>query len=221
MAAGRLGLAVSYADIRQDGRFLPGPYPTIMVKRAQHLARRRFTIAHEIAHWAVWEDHGLAGRARDEFSSEEMLCNTVAAAMLMPRDWVRSRFEEDAREPGIAVVQRLAGEAGVSLGAAVIRLRDLFDWDKTLLHWSRQRGEWIFDGEAGVYPWEEGAITPSSNVFFTLNEVRNSGAGVQRRSISLRVYREEREVPAEVLPQRGGVAVLIDAPRALGRRRFR
>jgi hypothetical protein len=214
----RLGLAVSYDEIRQDGRFLPGPYPTIIVKRAQHAARQRFTIAHELAHWAVWEDHPLAAQVRDEFSSEEMLCNTVAAALLMPRGWVWERFKKDADEPGMAVVQGLAGEAGVSLGAAVIRLRDVFAWDKTLLHWSRSRGEWVFDGEAGVYPWEEGAIVPSSNVSFVLNDVRNGGAGVQRRLLTLRVFREEREVVAELLPQRNGVAVLIDAPEALERR---
>ena len=210
--AAHLGLTIFPDDIPQDGRFVPGPQPAIIVRRGQLAGRERFTIAHELVHWAVAYGGTPAAEASDAFVSEEMLCNTVAAALLMPKEWMHDEFSDAFEDQSIETVMRVATQARVSLGAAVIRLRDLFGWNKTLLHWSRVDGEWLFDGEAGVYPWEQGAIMPSSNALFVLNDVRNSGLGIQLRALPMRIFRVEQEVAAEVLPLRRGAAVLVDTP---------
>jgi uncharacterized protein DUF955 len=215
------GVSISEAEIKQDGRFLPGPPPTILVKAGQPWARQRFTIAHELGHWAVAADGDRSASLREAFHSEEVLCNSVAAALLMPRPWILSTFPGAAEDRSLAMLQRVARAAGVSLSAAVIRLRDVFEWRKTLLHWSRVEGEWLFDGEAGVYPSEQGAIMPCSSATFTLNEVRNAGRGIQRCALPLRVFRSEEAIQAEVLPLRHGVAALIDAPGGRASRRKR
>lgn len=146
------------------------------------------------------------------YSSEEMLCNSVAGALLMPPAWIRDSFANAARDQSLGMVRDLAKAANISLGAAVIRLRDVFGWHKTLLHWSRIEGEWVFDGEAGVYPSQQGAIIPSPNVVFALNEARNNAHSIQECVLSLHIFHAERQVTAEVMPLRKGAAVLIDAP---------
>jgi hypothetical protein len=146
------------------------------------------------------------------FFSEEILCNTVAGALLMPLPWIKEAFPEAAASQRMETVRQLAKRANVSLGASVIRLRDVFAWRKTLLHWSRVESGWIFDGEAGVYPSQQGAIVPSSNVAFALNDVLNSRRDIQACVLPLRIFRAERQVAAEALPLRRGVAVLVDTP---------
>ena len=210
--ASALGLEVVAAAIKHDGQLALGSPPRILVQDGQPLARQRFTVAHELGHWAVHTGRTVEIGLDQAFHSEEMLCNAVAGALLMPLPWLRKAFPEAAHSQELQMVQELARLANVSLGAAVIRLRDAFGWRKTLLHWSRVGGEWVFDGEAGVYPREQGAIVPSSNVVFALNEVRNSSRGIQRCTLPLRIFRAERQVAAEVLPLRKGAVVLVDAP---------
>jgi uncharacterized protein DUF955 len=213
--AGHLGLEVLPCQMRQDGHLVLSSPPRIFVQDGQSMARQRFTVAHELAHWAVHvgaaADKGLDGA----FSSEEILCNTVAGALLMPLPWIKRAFPEAAAVQRMETVRKLASRADVSLGAAVIRLRDVFGWRKTLLHWSRAEGEWIFDGEAGLYPSQQGAIVPSPNIIFTLNDVRNNSRNIQTCVLPLRIFRAERQVTAEVLPLRQGVAVLVDTPEAV------
>jgi hypothetical protein len=210
--ASALGLEVVPAPIKHDGQLALGSPARILVQDGQPLARQRFTVAHELAHWAVHTGRTAEIGLDQAFHSEEMLCNSVAGALLMPLPWLREALPVAAHSQELKMVRELARQANVSLGAAVIRLRDAFGWRKTLLHWSRVEGEWVFDGEAGVYPREQGAIVPSSNVVYTLNEVRNSSHGIQRCTLSLRIFRAERQVAAEVLPLRRGAVVLVDAP---------
>jgi hypothetical protein len=149
---------------------------------------------------------------RNEFTSEEILCNSLGAALLIPGSWASDNLREVSRHRDLATLAAVAGQAEVSMSAAVIRLRDLFAWEKTLLHWSRVEGEWSFDGEAGVYPWEQGAIMPSRNLQFVLNDFRNGFTGIQRCRIPLLIERREINVSAELKMLQKGVVALIDAP---------
>lgn len=212
--AGALGVGISSADINQDGRLLPGRPPSIWVRSGQPRARRRFTIAHELTHWALAEGGAPAAELSQAFVSEEVLCNSVAAALLMPAAWTHQQVR--AKDPwSLSTLHRISGAAEVSLSATVIRMRDLFGWRKTLLHLSHVEGKWIFDGEAGVLPSEQGMVLPSRSAKYVLNDVRNCGPGVHHCALPLNVNRAEREVPAEVLPLRKGMAVLIDSPELL------
>ena len=132
---------------------------------SQPLARQRFTIAHELAHLAVCSPERsteLARRTREAFRSEEIMANMVAAALLMPQAWMRETYgaAAHAEYQNLDTVQKLAREADVSLEAAIVRLRWLFWWNSTLLHWSQRGGDWICDGEAAVFPWDKGMVVP-------------------------------------------------------------
>jgi Zn-dependent peptidase ImmA (M78 family) len=101
---------------------------TIEVDRDHASARRRFTIAHELAHTAfpgfvadrryrVDEDLGSAVFARNR-SEEERLCDWGAGVLLMPEELIWS-YRADQ---GLRAIEKLARDADVSLEAAANRL---------------------------------------------------------------------------------------------------
>jgi len=82
-------------DIRLDGQLLEledGGYEVILSKNAS-VTRKRFTLAHEIAHTllAGQDSQGLA--CGDE--SVEELCNVAAAEMLIPSRFLQKTFPRD------------------------------------------------------------------------------------------------------------------------------
>jgi len=105
---------------------------TISVNRNEGAARRRFTAAHELAHFLLHRDllkHGHADRLFDPDAStnpsapftrtHEFQANQMAANILMPR----SRLENRVRE-GLTLPQ-LAAEFDVSPAAMRVRLGTL------------------------------------------------------------------------------------------------
>jgi hypothetical protein len=64
---------------------------TIYVRGAGTQMRRRFSIAHELAHTLFYADEGSGNRhriallSRAEMEAEEFICNAVAGALLIPR----------------------------------------------------------------------------------------------------------------------------------------
>lgn len=102
--------------------------PVIEIDREHAPVRRRFTVAHELAHTAfpgftserryrVDEDLGSAVFARNR-SEEERLCDWGAGVLLMPEDLIWS-YRADQ---GLRAVEKLARDAKVSLEAAANRL---------------------------------------------------------------------------------------------------
>ena len=108
----------------------------IIVNLADSAARRRFTIAHELAHFILHKedsklyahrdmpDNGI--RKSDDFEQE---ANYFAANVLMPEELVREKIEvikDSWGEIPISVLaQAIAASFGVSKSAATIRLRQL------------------------------------------------------------------------------------------------
>jgi Zn-dependent peptidase ImmA (M78 family) len=95
--------------------------PVIAVNARHPLARRRFTIAHEIWHWKT--DAGTVkvhvdAEGHDD-SWAEQAADTFAAELLMPEDLLRS---EHARNPDR---EALCWRFGVSSRALARRLREL------------------------------------------------------------------------------------------------
>lgn len=86
-------------------------------------SRTRFTLAHEIGHVLL---HRLSRRsalpARLDRRSVERLCNSIDAELLMPTTWFRQRA---STHEDLALVRRIALEAGVSITAATFRAREL------------------------------------------------------------------------------------------------
>lgn len=111
----------------------------IVVNERHSLVRKRFTIAHELAHLVLHgytsphADRGFKVRMRDARSSdgsvlEEIEANQFAAELLMPRDYLIRRMEEEefeyvaAEGEGSEQLADLARELRVSQQALSIRL---------------------------------------------------------------------------------------------------
>src|SRR5262245_30533845 len=90
-----LGVSVEFCDgLTLDGKLTKTREGQLLVRlrRNQHPARMRFTLAHELAHAFFYEDlasldqkegHSKALVSYDD--EEERLCDRAAAEMLMPR----------------------------------------------------------------------------------------------------------------------------------------
>lgn len=104
-------------------------------------ARARFSLAHELAHLAIFEATGLTTafghRSQDlddaEANEIERLCDILAAEFLMPRaEWGRLLFELGV---SAAVISELADRYGVSAVAAARRAVEVGPWSIAILFW--------------------------------------------------------------------------------------
>ncbi len=68
--------------------------------------------------------------------------------LLMPRAWVLERFRGEPEALGTA--KALAESSRASLAASVLRLRELLDWNSSLLHWRRSERGWQLSSTAGL-----------------------------------------------------------------------
>ena len=137
--ASYLGIKVELADLGEDCSGVlvrSGDLAVIGVNKDHHPNRRRFSIAHEIAHYVLHKgdtyiDKGYLVHFRDRESGsgtkqEEMAANLFAAALLMPAKWVRIAFKKNpfdlTEDEGLA---RLAKDFQVSPQAMTYRLVNL------------------------------------------------------------------------------------------------
>lgn len=116
------------------GLYLPPPEgPGILIRADQEPDRRRFTIAHELGHFAL-PTHGTRGQVSclvDDFvvaaidSRTEREANQFAAELLMPRSHFGAAVRN--RDPDFRLVRELADESRffVSRTAAAVRTVEL------------------------------------------------------------------------------------------------
>ncbi len=140
--AHRLGVTISYEPFdgnvsgmlyRKDQRVIIG------VNARQAETRQRFTVAHELGHLRlhpgdkVFIDPMVRVNFRDDLASqgtdiEEIQANAFAAALLMPKEWVRREVDRLAGQgwPGEdALLDGLAKHFAVSTQATQHRLMNL------------------------------------------------------------------------------------------------
>jgi len=129
-----LGLKVYYSDwpdnisgcLKRDEKSKSGY--SIFVNTNHHPNRRRFTIAHEIAHFVLHRDLIGDGITDDKLyrsgmtNKVEAQANSFAADILMPRPQLR----KDLEDPD-ASMEGLARKYGVSKAAMSIRLGVPYD----------------------------------------------------------------------------------------------
>ncbi|HXI44297.1 MAG TPA: ImmA/IrrE family metallo-endopeptidase [Bryobacteraceae bacterium] len=142
--ARHLGLKIAHAELGEDVSGLlisKGATSVVAVQASDHPNRRRFTIAHEIAHFYlrhqfepgehVHVDHGHAITPRNSRSStgedlKEIEANQFAACLLMPSKLVEARIKAlkttALRDYHVTL---LADEFEVSEQAMTIRLSTL------------------------------------------------------------------------------------------------
>lgn len=105
----------------------------IYVNAKHSLNRRRFTIAHEVAHIILHRDLIGDGITTDGLyrsglgTAAERAANRLAGNLLMPWQWIRELTEDE----GITSVSTLASRFQVSRDAMVIQLdyHWMLDWD--------------------------------------------------------------------------------------------
>jgi Zn-dependent peptidase ImmA (M78 family) len=134
--ARRLGIEVCEQEFvaEIDGLYLrlPDAPPVIALNNtyAKPLARRRFTLAHEIGHHLLGRRMAQTSRlffldtARTGRTIVERACDRFAALLLMPEDWARRYYEELEFNPQHRV-RIMAERFGVSAWALRRRLREL------------------------------------------------------------------------------------------------
>lgn len=119
------GLRTLTVDTLGDGREAAIDGRTIYVCRTPFSARRRYSIAHEIAHSLIDEVFGALGASEssipDAESAEiESLCQILAAEILMPIDVLPSALARGGASP--EVIGQFAAQFEVSLEAAARRV---------------------------------------------------------------------------------------------------
>ncbi len=217
MLADALGVPVFDSNRLEDGcvTWVDGR-PIVMLALGAPLERRRFTLAHELGHVLLRTDQ-LASptllATQNAFHSEEILCDALAGALLMPRAWVSGSFRRTPHS--LSVVQTLARTAGVSLSAALVRLREIHHWQRTLLQWRADKGSWIYDAEAGIWPSEQGLIKSCEGTAWALSAQRSGGNALRLMNLPLRIGNDDREIHAEVRFTGHRALVLIDSPSRL------
>jgi IrrE N-terminal-like domain len=144
--------------------------PVIELRNDRPHTRSRFTLAHELGHVVLATDGLTRCRTRSlEPDDEEVLCDWIAAALLMPRDWVRPYAR---REPyTLSLLRLVAHRADVSLSAAAVRLSEVGRRTCILLRWKRTEHRWTLVGQAGVPRSLPGYIEVTSETSAALDQV--------------------------------------------------
>jgi hypothetical protein len=209
--ARRLGATVSLEDLVEDGKLeFTANRPLIAVRRDAPPTRQRFTTAHEIGHLLHTEPNvGVARRTLTGEDAEERYCDAFAAALLMPRGWVIARYASAPHE--LATARGLAEVSRVSLSAAVVRLRELARWSKSLLHWRLVGGRWQLRTTAGIPRLLHGRVATAAHTRLLLNSIE---ATATRIRLPLTVAGVERVVEAEMERRGSAVVALVELEEA-------
>lgn len=173
LLARHLGVeAVHRRRMVEDGRLEQAAgRSVIFVREGVSPARQRFTIAHELAHLLLADSEAefIARRALEGDWREERFCDQFAAALLMPRPWIRARFRGEPES--FASLKTAADAAETSLSAALMRLREVLGWRSSLLRWKRERDRWRLASCVGA-PWSlRNRITSASGTAQLLESI--------------------------------------------------
>jgi hypothetical protein len=137
-------------ELRKDGNYFKVVYSTSLSP-----GRRRFTIAHELAH-AIFE---TTGPNCPRYGRElERICDMLASEILLPRQVFIERAGSDCSPQKIF---KLAGEFQTSLMATALRCYQLF-------------GVSIFQVKDGRLVWGYGAIRNDRHIQDTDDEFRSA-----------------------------------------------
>jgi len=150
-------------ELRRNGKHL-----TIVYSDCLSEARRRFTIAHELAHAILEHTMARAPRKGDEL---ERLCDMLASEIVMPRDLFQSLATE---EPSLLNLLKLAQLFKTSLSATGIR-------------YAKLKGVSVFYIDNETVTWGSGVVRkgPMSSLDFGLKLALEESKELQRISTRL------------------------------------
>ena len=213
VVASRMGVEqIRDADMAEDGRLeQDGRRAVVYLRHGLSHGRRRFTLAHELAHRALIHPNAPAIAYRRAGSDdEERLCDEIAAALLMPRGWMQSL---NGRPQNLSTLRVISERGQVSLSAALVRSREVNHWRKSLLRFSLDQGKWRLQGASGVpIEWHR-SIRSATSTHSVL-----SGSPLRRdseRALPLRAGDHELTVTAQIDRLRSTATALADLDQQL------
>lgn len=207
--AAQMGVSeVREVDMAEEGRLEhDGMRAIVYLRHGLGRGRRRFTLAHELAHWALAHPGSprIAYRRAGSNDDEERLCDEIAAALLMPHHWTR-RFQ--SRPQNLSILRLMSNRAEVSLSAALLRNREVNHWHKSLLRFSLDQGRWRLQGASGIpIKWRR-AIRSAPSTHTVLNDLPL--ARDCERCLPICVGDQEVDVQAQVNRTNRTVVALVE-----------
>jgi len=125
-------------ELPYDGGIFREPDGRLVIKLNAYnpFTRRRFTLAHEIAHLLLGTVPGLRSTCRED-PVLERACDCIAAELLMPSE-LAAAFVRNLGAPSPETLSTIARKYGVSLHVAAIRVHDdLRLWPCSIGFWER------------------------------------------------------------------------------------
>jgi hypothetical protein len=200
---------ITEADLIEDGRLIYSPgNARIYVRRGLSMERQRFTIAHELAHLLLLNPgtEGIVRRTRPQADGEERLCDDIAAALLLPRDWIVERYRY--RPQNLSTIRHLAKQTETSLSAVTARLQEVLGWRESLLRWRFDTGKWRFVAGSGIPPSLHGSIGSASSTSVVLQAIKHERTGDVWASLPILVSGRNVGVRAQI-SVRGSSALVL------------
>ncbi len=200
--------AIEYADLVEDGRLQRvNGKSRILVRRGLSAERARFTIAHELAHLILSDPSSdlVARRHRIGHDQEERFCEDFAAALLLPRDWVRKTAT--GRPKTLHTLRVVAGRSNTSLAAACVRLNEVAGWRLTLMHWRLADQRWGFRWAAALPPGSVGRIRSIDGTRQVIEMASRQGGDTQVQ-LPLRFANADHDIDAQISVRHGSALVL-------------
>lgn len=201
---------ITYMPLLEDGRLETDATRTeILVSTSANGSRQRFTIAHEIAHLLLTQPGQAAVERRLSTDNEvERFCDEFAAALLLPRDWVASRYRRAPRT--LATVRHLSVATETSLAASVVRLQQTANWASMLMQWRREAGIWRFRWGAGVPGALHGRIRATDETRRAFDEIGRTTTEDVQVQLPLQVRGDSGSWRAIVSCRGGSALALIE-----------
>lgn len=166
--------SIEYASLVEDGRLVTdGREARILLRESTNSRRTQFTIAHELGHLLLTEPGQAAVERRLVTDTDvERFCDQFAAALLLPRDWVRERFSRSPEK--LTSLRQLSQSSSTSMAASLVRLQQVVGWRRMLLQWRRVGETWTFRWGAGVPRSIHGRIRTPSTAREMIGEIQRT-----------------------------------------------
>ena len=179
--AGRIGLRIREIDAEGfEGtlvRALDAPKGIIGVARSiRETSRRRFTIAHEIAHYLIPSHRNLPNVCESDaveswkkgLAQPELEANEFAVEFLLPARLVRGPLE--LNDPSFSAIRRVANEYEASLSATTSRFVSLTDLPCVVVWSENKKARWWRKSEAFPFYFSKESIPSEGSFAYRLFE---------------------------------------------------
>jgi hypothetical protein len=144
-------------------------------------------------------------------SDVERFCDQFAAALLLPREWVRGRFSRSPER--LESLRQLSRSSSTSMAASLVRLQQVAGWQHMLLQWRRVGETWTFRWGAGVPGSVHGRLRTPSAARDMLCEVRRATSRDVEVTLPLLVAGRTCDLAAELSVRGSSAIALVEPPR--------